>query len=68
MQTIYCRHLDCLVGYASVAGDLPRICPACNRVSQWSTVPPWKLSKQDEKFLLSLRINPIPIEEEDDGA
>lgn len=61
MRTLWCTR--CSVGYASVAGDVPRVCPACDRDTVWSTLAPtsprsdpWTLTENDRRFLKALRI------------
>lgn len=63
-RTLWCRYEDCQKGYASVAGDRPKICPACERPEAWSTRYPvstpirtrYVLAASDRRFLRSLRI------------
>jgi len=66
MLTLWCRRPDCGIGYASVGGDVPTICPGCLQDALWTTfaplqasVPPrvaWTLNYNDRKFLNTLRI------------
>ena len=60
---LYCR--KCSVGYASI-GEVPPVCPGCERETTWTTVPkskkrdpliPWTLSEMDSRFLRSIRID-----------
>jgi hypothetical protein len=70
-RTIYCRHEHCGEQVDIVAGQFPAVCPGCERVAKWSTTPgnvvkerrkgprvPWDLSRNDRRFLRSLRIDP----------
>lgn len=66
-KLLYCKYDDCRIGYASVAGDVPSMCPACSRPAHWSTMQPeatyheplspWNVSRNDRKFLKGLRIS-----------
>lgn len=60
---LYCKLPDCGQGYAST-GDLPVRCPACGRITKWSTAPAkdhqeaaimW--TAEDRRFLRSFRIS-----------
>lgn len=72
-KLLYCKYDDCRIGYASVAGDVPSMCPACSRPAHWSTMQPearyqppkdpWKISVNDKRFLKGLKIRA-----EDDAA
>jgi hypothetical protein len=60
-EILYCR--KCSVGYGS-AGEVPPVCPACERETTWTTAPkkrdpaaPWTLSVMDARFLRSIRID-----------
>lgn len=63
VRTLWCRL--CSVGYASVAGDVPRICPGCDRETVWTTMAPvsdvprfaWELTFNDRRFLKTIRID-----------
>lgn len=59
-RLVYCKKCD--VGYASVGGDYPKFCPACEQPAFWTTTVPrrkhFRLSENDRKFLRSLRIEP----------
>jgi hypothetical protein len=68
MLTLWCRHPRCGKGYASVAGDIPTICPACEKPGRWTTeasMPgrrttptfPFDLSDNDKRLLKLLRID-----------
>jgi len=64
-RTLWCTLADCRAGYASVGGDVPRICPACDRATVWSTIAPatmpprkWSLTGYDARLLKQLRIAP----------
>ncbi|HEX8030332.1 MAG TPA: hypothetical protein VF491_17780 [Vicinamibacterales bacterium] len=59
---LYCRM--CNGGYGST-GDIPAICPLCNRETKWGTsprghepVPWWVPNENDRRLLRSLRIDP----------
>lgn len=59
---LYCGR--CFTGYASI-GEIPVKCPACDRVTRWTTsLPldrpkvPFALTLNDRRFLRSLRIDP----------
>lgn len=61
-RTLWCR--KCRVGFVSVAGDVPRVCPDCERETTWTTMLPrcgdpmisYDLTTNDKRFLRSLRI------------
>lgn len=64
MRTLWCT--KCAVGYASVAGDLPKVCPRCDQETVWTTLAPqsarsydWVLNVNDKRFLRSLRIEAV---------
>jgi hypothetical protein len=68
MVTLWCGYPRCGKGYASVAGDIPKICPACEKPGRWRTevsVPrrhttrtfPYDLSAYDTRLLKLLRID-----------
>jgi hypothetical protein len=38
MRTLWCTL--CHRGYASVAGDVPRICPGCDQETTWTALQP----------------------------
>ena len=58
---LYCRM--CAGAYASV-GDLPLMCPSCERPTRWSTMaphssgPPLPLTVEDRRWLRSLHVDP----------
>lgn len=59
MRTLWCR--KCSHGYASVAGDVPRVCPACDQKTVWSTLAPttvdgWTLTLNDRRFLKAIGV------------
>jgi hypothetical protein len=61
---IYCTHPDCGAGYGP-AGELPIICPACQRTTAWTTrapgdqpAVPYVITNADIRFLKSMRILP----------
>lgn len=39
MVVLYCRFVDCGKPFESEAGEMPRLCPACERPSHWATDP-----------------------------
>ena len=41
-----------------VSGDLPAICPECHEMANWTTTPPYRLTRNDDRFLKSIRIDP----------
>lgn len=61
---LYCTRRDCRAGYASL-GEVPRICPACQQDTRWTTVAPiadhpntpFRVNINDRRFLRSLRIS-----------
>ena len=61
-RILYCRH--CAVGYGSVAGDMPSVCPHCEQQASWTTMAPEQparrtvlaLSEADRRLLRRLRI------------
>jgi hypothetical protein len=60
---LHCRH--CQQAYRHVTGTLPDACPTCGQESDWSAVTveheprvPFNLSRNDRKFLKSIRIDP----------
>jgi hypothetical protein len=66
--TLWCRHPRCGKGYASVAGDIPKICPACEKPGRWTTeasmaphgttpASPDHLTDYDKRLLRLLRID-----------
>jgi hypothetical protein len=72
-RTLWCLNAGCGTGYASVAGDVPTVCPKCDQPAHWSTEDPPKhpyvLSYLDKRFLNSLRIVSVEEpEDDDDGA
>lgn len=59
---LYCKLCGC--GYGSI-GDMPVICPSCNRETKWSTMAPerepvagWNPNESDRRLLRGLRIDP----------
>jgi hypothetical protein len=36
---LYCTFEDCGAGYGSV-GEIPPVCPSCQRATRWTTTPP----------------------------
>lgn len=52
---LFCRACD--TGYGS-AGETPTLCPKCGQVPNWTTLPPYKLTVNDQRFLRSIRIAP----------
>lgn len=66
-RLVYCKHEDCRIGTpVRGRGDLPAVCPGCERRGEWtsdvpakpSTKPaiPFDLTVNDRRFLKSLRI------------
>lgn len=76
-RTLWCQNPGCGTGYASVAGDIPKVCPACDQPAHWSTEAgpkvPFALSSNDKRFLRSLKITSeydesVIYGDDDDGA
>jgi hypothetical protein len=76
-RELWCRHAGCGRVHESLAGEVPRICPFCERAASWTTVPPpedpkveWELTPNDKRFLRSIRVNAeiTAPRSEDDGA
>ena len=70
-ETLWCRYPDCQIGYASVAGERPLVCPNCEQPARWTTTEPaappmpkrgrdpakvYRLSTNDRRFLKAVRI------------
>lgn len=62
-RLLWCR--NCAIGYASVGGDVPTICPQCATTpARWTTMAPvsdvprirWRLTYNDRRFLKALKI------------
>lgn len=51
---LYCGHQTCGQGF-SVIGEIPMVCPVCQRDTKW-IVAPFPLNENDRRFLKSLRI------------
>lgn len=66
-RILFCTR--CGSGYGSI-GEIPPRCPACDRVTTWSTSAPvqpmpeprvrWELNVNDRRLLRSLRIQSDP--------
>ena len=54
---IWCCWEDCRKPQM-VSGDLPAICPECHEMANWTTTPPYRLTRNDDRFLKSIRIDP----------
>jgi len=61
-RLLYCTL--CSIGYASVAGDVPTICPGCDQETVWTTMAPvsdvprcaWDVTPYDRRLLKQLHI------------
>ena len=64
-RVLFCRR--CAAGYASTAGDVPRLCPFCGYGAGWTTqqmasvaaIEPlinYELTPKDRSFLSALKI------------
>jgi hypothetical protein len=51
--TLWCRACD--GGYYS-RGEVPTLCPRCEKQAHWTTTPPFKLTVDDKNFLKVNRI------------
>jgi hypothetical protein len=57
-RTLWCRNPACQKPYESVAGKWPDICPKCDRPAHWTSQEPIRFSRNDLRFLKSIRIDP----------
>ena len=55
--TLWCTAPGCQSGYYS-KGEVPSVCPRCERPAHWTTTPPFKLTMDDKVFLKVNRIDP----------
>lgn len=74
-RELWCRHAGCGRTYVSDAGKIPELCPYCERVGAWATIPmipdpvkPYRLSENDRKLLRALRIEATDETDNADGA